>query len=72
MTFSFQDSHVACNTQVCHRNCTHPTPDPCCPICDSCMYNSVKYANGERFNPDPCNTCECKVKDSFELKKIST
>ncbi|PRD29173.1 UNVERIFIED_CONTAM: kcp [Trichonephila clavipes] len=54
------DGHVACNRQICERNCSHPTPDPCCPICNDCMFERVKYFNGERFNPDSCRSCECK------------
>lgn len=65
-----KDGHVACKTQICHRNCTHPTPDPCCPICDNCMFDTVKYMNGERFNPDPCKTCECKVNIDFSRDKF--
>ncbi|KAF8785303.1 Kielin/chordin-like protein like [Argiope bruennichi] len=55
-----KDGHVACNRQICERNCTHPTPDPCCPICNDCLFETVKYSNGERFNPDSCRSCECK------------
>ncbi|XP_071044189.1 kielin/chordin-like protein [Parasteatoda tepidariorum] len=55
-----QVGEVACKRQICTRNCTHPVPDPCCSMCDDCIFESIHRSNGEVFRPDACRKCECK------------
>ncbi|KAM8892202.1 kielin/chordin-like protein isoform 2-T2 [Spinachia spinachia] len=53
---------VNCQKRPCPVRCSHPVPsDTCCPVCDSCLYESVVHSHGQTFKPssNPCQRCTC-------------
>ncbi|KAH3728063.1 hypothetical protein DPMN_054010, partial [Dreissena polymorpha] len=55
---------IDCARAVCPRvTCRHPGRDDCCPTCQYCEYNSMRFELGELFpSPsDPCEDCVCKA-----------
>ncbi|KAM7414471.1 hypothetical protein PAMA_019340 [Pampus argenteus] len=53
---------VNCQKRPCPVQCSHPVPsDTCCPVCDSCLYESVVHSHSHTFTPssNPCQRCTC-------------
>lgn len=53
---------VSCQKKLCPQQCTHPLHyTDCCPVCDACLYEDVRYTHTQTFmSPsDPCLRCVC-------------
>ncbi|XP_034389852.1 kielin/chordin-like protein [Cyclopterus lumpus] len=53
---------VNCQKRPCPVRCSHPVPsDTCCPVCDSCLYESVIHSHSQTFksSSNPCQRCTC-------------
>nr|AVK72327.1 crossveinless protein [Meara stichopi] len=52
------------STVRCHVPCDNPgpvSPNGCCPECEGCRYNGVRYSNGQQFlfPGTECTVCQC-------------
>lgn len=57
-----QNEVVNCQKRPCPVRCSHPVPsDTCCPVCDSCLYESVVHSHSQTFksSSNPCQRCTC-------------
>ncbi|XP_060734763.1 kielin/chordin-like protein isoform X1 [Tachysurus vachellii] len=53
---------VSCQRKPCRQQCTHPVRYlDCCPMCDACLYEDVRYTHTQIFTPpsNPCLHCTC-------------
>ncbi|XP_043120875.1 kielin/chordin-like protein isoform X2 [Puntigrus tetrazona] len=57
------DSRVYCERNPCPQQCLHAVSlRDCCPVCDSCLFEGLRYENTQTFySPsDPCKRCVCQ------------
>ncbi|XP_046720965.1 kielin/chordin-like protein [Silurus meridionalis] len=53
---------VSCQRKSCPQQCTHPARySECCPVCDTCLYESVQHTHTQTFiaASNPCLRCVC-------------
>ncbi|XP_074662900.1 kielin/chordin-like protein [Tubulanus polymorphus] len=53
--------NVECHQKACTEQCSHPGDhDECCPVCDRCNYEGKILIDGQKFRPNPNDSCyEC-------------